>query len=119
MGLYRGWCEILAMLGLPSSSHMAYMSVVIDIRPRKLWKSKISRTPENALHFHEGLPPRSQCLFISDLAHKLMATFNFAPTSVLRSLKLQIIQWAFYTKHFICCDVQINHGSIRAAVTKQ
>ena len=53
----------------------------IDIRPRKLWKSKISRTPENALHFHEGLPPRSRCLFISDLAHKLMATFNFAPTS--------------------------------------
>ena len=63
MAIHRGWCEILAMLGLPSSSHMAYMSVVIDIRPRK------------------GLPPRSRCLFISDVAHKMMATFNFAPTS--------------------------------------
>ena len=74
MAIHRGWCEILAMLGLPSSSHMAYMFVVIDtrtsfgvhcvdIRPRK------------------GLPPRSRCLFISDVAHKMMATFNFAPTS--------------------------------------
>src|SRR3989338_4017062 len=40
--------------GLPSQ--------ILDIffksrHPRKLWKSKISRTPENALHFHEGHPP--------------------------------------------------------------
>ena len=30
--------------------------VVIDIRLRKLWKSEIPRTPENAKHFHEELP---------------------------------------------------------------